>query len=33
MIFAGYNLGILVKRGRRVERITDKIIQIPVHYL
>jgi len=25
--------GILVNRGRRVEFITDKIIQIPVHYL
>ncbi len=25
--------GILVNRGRRVELITDKIIQIPVHYL
>jgi predicted AAA+ superfamily ATPase len=27
------DFGILVNRGRRVELITDKIVQIPVHYL
>ena len=28
---AGY--GILINRGKRVERLTDKIIQIPVNYI
>jgi len=25
--------GILINRGKRVERLTDKIIQIPVNYI
>ena len=29
----GANLGILVNRGRRVEQLTEKIIQLPVNYL
>ncbi len=29
----GANLGILVNRGRRVELLTDKVIQLPVNYL
>lgn len=27
------NYGILINRGKRIERLTDKIIQIPVNYL
>ncbi|MCK5914967.1 MAG: ATP-binding protein, partial [Deltaproteobacteria bacterium] len=29
----GANWGILVNRGRRVEQLTDKIIQLPINYL
>ncbi|MCK4378383.1 MAG: hypothetical protein KAW01_03520 [Deltaproteobacteria bacterium] len=27
------SFGIIVNRGQRIEFITDKIIQVPVHYL